>query len=130
VVDFVFSCQHECGGFGGNVGHDPHLLYTLSAIQILCLFDALERLADATLALGRRHTAVRERQLDVLVHRQIADQVEALEDEADATKAQLGEPPVVEPLGRLAVDDDAAACCASGGGQRRRVRRCCSERQG
>lgn len=44
VVDFVFSCQHECGGFGGNVGHDPHLLYTLSAVQILCLFDALERL--------------------------------------------------------------------------------------
>lgn len=44
MVDFVFSCQHECGGFGGNVGHDPHLLYTLSAIQILCLFDALERL--------------------------------------------------------------------------------------
>ena len=44
MVDFVFSCQHECGGFGGNVDHDPHLLYTLSAVQILCLFDALERL--------------------------------------------------------------------------------------
>jgi len=44
VVDFVLSCQHDCGGFGGNLGHDPHLLYTLSAVQILCLFDALPRL--------------------------------------------------------------------------------------
>lgn len=40
-IDFVLSCQHESGGFAGNVGHDPHLLYTLSAVQVLCLFDAL-----------------------------------------------------------------------------------------
>ena len=40
-IDFVLSCQHEEGGFAGNIGHDPHLLYTLSAVQILCLFDAL-----------------------------------------------------------------------------------------
>jgi geranylgeranyl transferase type-2 subunit beta len=30
------------GGFGGNVGHDPHVLYTLSAVQVLCLFDRLD----------------------------------------------------------------------------------------
>ena len=30
------------GGFGGNVGHDPHLLYTLSAVQILALFDRID----------------------------------------------------------------------------------------
>lgn len=30
--------------FGGNTGHDPHLLYTLSAIQILALCDELGRL--------------------------------------------------------------------------------------
>lgn len=30
------------GGFGGNIGHDPHLLYTLSAIQVLALFDKIE----------------------------------------------------------------------------------------
>jgi prenyltransferase beta subunit len=29
------------GGFGGNIGHDPHILYTLSAVQILALFDKL-----------------------------------------------------------------------------------------
>jgi prenyltransferase beta subunit len=30
------------GGFGGNVGHNPHVLYTLSAVQVLCLFDRLD----------------------------------------------------------------------------------------
>lgn len=29
------------GGFGGNIGHDPHILYTLSAVQALALFDKL-----------------------------------------------------------------------------------------
>lgn len=29
------------GGFGGNIGHDPHLLTTLSAVQILALFDSI-----------------------------------------------------------------------------------------
>lgn len=43
-VQFVLSCQHECGGFGGNVDHDPHMLYTLSALQILALFDSLDRI--------------------------------------------------------------------------------------
>ncbi|KAJ3074352.1 hypothetical protein HK102_005811 [Quaeritorhiza haematococci] len=44
VIAFVLSCQHENGGFGGNVDHDPHLLYTLSAVQILATYDALDRL--------------------------------------------------------------------------------------
>ena len=44
ILDFVTSCAHDCGGFGGNVGHDPHLLYTLSAVQILAMFDELGRL--------------------------------------------------------------------------------------
>ena len=47
IVDFVMSCQHDCGGFGGNLGHDPHILYTLSAVQLLVLFDALDRLDAA-----------------------------------------------------------------------------------
>jgi geranylgeranyl transferase type-2 subunit beta len=37
VVSFVAQCQHECGGFGASVGHDPHLLYTLSAVQVFCI---------------------------------------------------------------------------------------------
>ena len=44
IIQFCLDCQHECGGFGGNVGHDPHVLYTLSAVQLLCLFDALEKI--------------------------------------------------------------------------------------
>ena len=34
VIAFVQQCQHECGGIGASVGHDPHLLYTLSAVQV------------------------------------------------------------------------------------------------
>lgn len=33
---------HCAGGFAGNVGHDPHILYTLSAVQVLALFDKLD----------------------------------------------------------------------------------------
>lgn len=38
IVDWVLKCyDEESGGFGGNIGHDGHLLYTLSAIQILVI---------------------------------------------------------------------------------------------
>lgn len=46
IIEWVMSCQHSNGGFSGNNGHDPHLLYTLSAIQILAIFDKLD-LVDA-----------------------------------------------------------------------------------
>ncbi|CAA6660639.1 unnamed protein product [Spirodela intermedia] len=42
VVSWVLKCQHESGGFGGNVGHDAHILYTLSAVQVLALLDNLD----------------------------------------------------------------------------------------
>lgn len=42
IENFVLSCQNEDGGFGGNTGHDSHLLYTLSAIQILLLINRLD----------------------------------------------------------------------------------------
>ncbi|KAK9325408.1 terpenoid cyclases/protein prenyltransferase alpha-alpha toroid [Lipomyces orientalis] len=48
VVAYVKSCQHSNGGFGANPGHDPHLLYTLSAVQILFIQDALDTI-DADL---------------------------------------------------------------------------------
>lgn len=42
IVDYVFLCYDQTsGGFGGNVNHDGHILYTLSAIQILALADRL-----------------------------------------------------------------------------------------
>ena len=42
LIRFVKSCECKNGGFAGNVNHDPHLLYTLSAVQILAMIDALE----------------------------------------------------------------------------------------
>ncbi|XP_015511660.1 geranylgeranyl transferase type-2 subunit beta [Neodiprion pinetum] len=42
VLEFVAKCQHDCGGISASIDHDPHLLYTLSAVQILCMYDALD----------------------------------------------------------------------------------------
>jgi len=40
MVDWVLKCYDtKSGGFGGNVGHDGHLLYTLSALQILIIAE-------------------------------------------------------------------------------------------
>ncbi|KAI0807124.1 rab geranylgeranyltransferase [Fomes fomentarius] len=45
MIDFVMSCwDEEAGGFGAHPDHDAHLLSTLSAIQILTIQDALDRL--------------------------------------------------------------------------------------
>lgn len=38
IIEFVKSCQHDNGGFSASYNHDPHLLYTLSAIQVqMCI---------------------------------------------------------------------------------------------
>lgn len=34
IIEFIKSCQHDCGGISASTGHDPHLLYTLSAVQV------------------------------------------------------------------------------------------------
>ena len=48
IIDWTMSCYDpRTGGFGGNTKHDSHLLYTLSAIQILALADALDRVDTA-----------------------------------------------------------------------------------
>src|SRR5687767_3512343 len=52
--------------------------------------DALECRRHTLPPLGRPHAAIRERQFDVLVDCQVANQVEALEDEADLTVADPG----------------------------------------
>ncbi len=44
IVSWVMACQHSNGGFGGSERHDPHLLYTLSAVQILALYDRMDLL--------------------------------------------------------------------------------------
>lgn len=34
VIEFVCNCQCKDGGFAASIGHDSHLLYTLSAVQV------------------------------------------------------------------------------------------------
>ena len=42
LLDWLFTCwDDEAGGFGGNTGQSAHLLYTLSAVQILALTNRL-----------------------------------------------------------------------------------------
>lgn len=42
ILDWIFSCyDYRRGGFGGNVDHDAHLLYTLSALQLLAMSNSL-----------------------------------------------------------------------------------------
>jgi geranylgeranyl transferase type-2 subunit beta len=48
MIEWIFSCfDPVSGGFGGNTHHDPHMLYTLSALQILALYDALDKVDRA-----------------------------------------------------------------------------------
>ena len=54
---------------------------------------------DALAALARFHAAVRERQLDVLEDGEVADEVEALEDEADVLVPHDGALVGVEAVG-------------------------------
>ncbi len=46
ILEWVKSCQNEDGGFGGNVGHDSHMLYTLSAVQVFFQLDRLDELPN------------------------------------------------------------------------------------
>ncbi|OCH90394.1 rab geranylgeranyltransferase [Obba rivulosa] len=44
MVDYVMSCWDEkAGGFGASPGHDAHIHATSSAIQILTMQDAIDR---------------------------------------------------------------------------------------
>lgn len=43
LIEFVQSCQDaNSGGISACTGHDPHLLHTLAAVQILCLYNRLD----------------------------------------------------------------------------------------
>ncbi|MGH0148583.1 UNVERIFIED_CONTAM: hypothetical protein FKN15_026511 [Acipenser sinensis] len=34
ITEFIKACQHDCGGIIASIGHEPHLLYTFSAMQV------------------------------------------------------------------------------------------------
>src|SRR6201986_3621269 len=47
LIEFTMKCwDPESGGFGAAPGHDPHMLYTTSALQILAMADALSILDE------------------------------------------------------------------------------------
>lgn len=34
IMEFILKCINEDGGISPCEGHDPHILYTLSAVQV------------------------------------------------------------------------------------------------
>lgn len=54
IIDWVWSCYiKEDGSFGGNTGHPGHVLYTLSAIQILAIATSADGCHDSRLYVQR-----------------------------------------------------------------------------
>jgi geranylgeranyl transferase type-2 subunit beta len=43
IIAFTLGCQNSDGGFGGNHGQASHMLYTLSALQVLALYRGLDK---------------------------------------------------------------------------------------
>ena len=41
ILEWLQRCKHASGGYGGSEGHDAHVLYTLSAVQICALLDRM-----------------------------------------------------------------------------------------
>ncbi|KAF3762560.1 geranylgeranyltransferase beta subunit [Cryphonectria parasitica EP155] len=65
TIDFVLSCQHDSGGFGAAPGHDAHMLYTVSAVQILAMvdgFDELEKRGKGKAKVGEFIAALQNRE--------------------------------------------------------------------
>ena len=96
-----------------GASHRDALLLTAGELRRIVLHamrhaDALQRLMHALLALRAGHAAIGERQLDVLIHRQIADQVERLEDEADLAIANARPLAQLQTLDGFAVQDVGA----------------------
>ena len=66
--------------------------------------DLLERLLNPLFAFRPAHAAIGEREFDVFEDRQVADEIEALEDEADLAIADAGALGEAEVGHRLAVE--------------------------
>jgi geranylgeranyl transferase type-2 subunit beta len=47
TIKLILACQHENGGFGGSIGHDPHMTSTHYAILILLQLNKID-LIDST----------------------------------------------------------------------------------
>ncbi|TKA66373.1 hypothetical protein B0A49_07903 [Cryomyces minteri] len=66
VLDFVVSCMHDNGGFGAAPGHDAHMLYTVSAVQLLATLDAFsefeQRVAGGKRSIGQFIASLQNRE--------------------------------------------------------------------
>ena len=115
--------QQDGGLSAQSAGHRHALLLTAGELRRIVPdavghADALQRLHHALLAIRRRHfLPVGQRQFDVLIHRQVADQVETLEDEADLLIADARTFGKVEVLHRLACSASNARRSAYRAGQ-------------
>jgi len=47
-IDGVETIPKQIVSFSGNIGHDSHLLYTLSALQILAMEDSIHKMLNET----------------------------------------------------------------------------------
>lgn len=51
ITDYIQQCYHpSIGGYSPSPNHDPHLLYTLSAVQVLVQFNRMDLINRADLA--------------------------------------------------------------------------------
>lgn len=41
ILVFIKSCQYECWEISAEIGHDPHLLYTLSVVLTLTVYQSV-----------------------------------------------------------------------------------------
>ncbi|XKL65425.1 hypothetical protein PGB90_008845 [Kerria lacca] len=39
VMEFIRNCINDNGGISPSIDHDPHILYTLSAVQVACILN-------------------------------------------------------------------------------------------
>ena len=46
MISYVFSCLAENGGFSPAPNHYPTIIYTLSAIQVLVILEAVDQLGE------------------------------------------------------------------------------------
>ncbi|CCG83254.1 Type-2 proteins geranylgeranyltransferase subunit beta [Taphrina deformans PYCC 5710] len=44
LIEEIKACRHSSGGYGSAPGHDPHVVCTLHAIQILTLVEAIDEI--------------------------------------------------------------------------------------
>ncbi len=105
--------EEDGRGAGEGAGDGDALLLTAGELggQVLGAVahaDLLEGLGHALLALAGGHAAVGEGQLDVLIDREVADEVEGLENEADLAVADAGALGERQALDGAAVEDVGA----------------------